>query len=66
MEEPENMLDIWKNVSSDIVLWDQSFNEIEKINRQIESVKRRMPSTGKLSFYVKFHSLLFTIEKHFV
>lgn len=46
LEEPEHLLDVWKNLSSDIVLWDQSFNEIEKINRQIESVKRRIPSAG--------------------
>lgn len=49
MEEPERLLVVWKNVSSDIVLWDQSFNEIEKINRQIDSVKSRIPSTGKLN-----------------
>lgn len=54
LEEPEHLLDVWKNLSSDIVLWDQSFNEIEKINRQIESVKRRIPSAGKLSSFFKF------------
>ncbi|XP_033211582.1 DNA repair protein RAD50 [Belonocnema kinseyi] len=46
LKDPEEKLIIWKNTSGDIVLWDQCFDDIEKLDRQIAAIKRRVSNAG--------------------
>ena len=46
MKDPDEKLAIWKNINSDIVLWDQCFDEKEMLSRQIADLKLRISCTG--------------------
>ena len=66
MKDPEEKLTIWKNVSSDIVLWDQSFDDIEKFKRQIAAVKSRVSNAGNIIKLVRVLGIILNAKYFYI